>query len=59
MEDSVDAHLWRYEPQISLENFCQYMELQKKTFPILKEFLKNVRITFILEQACICIYQGH
>ncbi|CAI8024800.1 E3 ubiquitin-protein ligase rnf213-alpha [Geodia barretti] len=44
MEDSVDAHLWRYEPQISLENFCQYMELQKKTFPILKEFLKNESI---------------
>ena len=39
---SLEPHFWGYRPRITLEHLTRYMQQQKKQFPILKEFLKNV-----------------
>ena len=42
VKDSLEPHLWGYRPRITLEHLTRYLQQQKK-FPILEEFLKNVR----------------
>ena len=41
---SLEPHLWSYRPHITLEHLTRYMQQQKMKFPILKEFLKQVRL---------------
>ena len=43
MKDSLELHLWGYRPRITLEHLTRYMQQQKKKFPILEGFLKNVK----------------
>ena len=42
VKDSLEPHMWGYRPRITLEHLVRYMQQQKKKFPILEEFLKNV-----------------
>ena len=44
IKDSLELHLWGYRPRITLEHLIRYMQQQKKKFPILESFVKNVRI---------------
>lgn len=44
VKGSLEPHLWGYRPRITLEHLIRYMQQQKKKFPILEEFLKNVCI---------------
>jgi hypothetical protein len=43
VKDSLEPHLWGYRPRITLEHLTRYMQQQEKKFPILEEFLTNVR----------------
>ena len=44
VKGSLEPHLWSYRPHITLEHLIRYMQQQKMKFPILKEFLNEVRL---------------
>lgn len=45
---SLEPHFWGYRPHITLEHLTRYMQRQKKQFPILKEFVKNVSLGWLV-----------
>ena len=54
VKSSLEPQLWGYHTRITVDDLTRYMQHQEAKFPVLEEFLKNVR-NLCVYFLCICL----